>query len=119
MDELVGRALVNRYRIDAFIGGGAMADGTSPAWQPRPSGVTVGRPQGRIAFASMPERSLYIFVMKGEGTQVVNVTHSPGIGEHDRAWSAHGQWIGPGGADGEIHIIGPDGPEETIITKYA
>jgi len=84
------------------------------------------RPPGHIAFDSVCEGSSDIFVMKGDGTQLVNVTHSLGTGEGGASWSPDGQWIAfargpfpPVLELTEIYIMRADGSEATRLTQNA
>ncbi len=95
----------------------------SLAYEVSPAAIP-GQPQGHIALHSVCEGSLDIFVMKGDGSEVMNVTHSPDIGEHDPSWSSDGQWIAfergpfpPVPELTEIYIMRADGSGLTRLTS--
>ena len=80
--------------------------------------------QGRIAFHSVCDGSADIFVMKADGSEVVNVTRSLDIGEGSPSWSPDGQWIAfnrgpfpPVLGREEIYVIKADGTELRRLTR--
>jgi len=93
------------------------ADNLRPSWSP----------DGQwIAFDSDREGMREVYVMRRDGSEIRKLTSSSFVDDEgfDRAndspaWSPDGQWIAFGDADDEIHIIAPDGSQESVITENA